>query len=69
MEAAPNPLFSGSDRARGPELEFVNIYCSNTESKTETLIGLTASQMPSPTHVTSVLNKYLLPRCWSKGLT
>lgn len=57
------PCFLGLTWHLAQSQSSVNIYCSNTESKTETLTGLTASQMPSPTHVASVLNKYLFPRC------
>lgn len=60
-EAVPTPLFLlGVTGHLAQSWSSINIYCSNAESKTDTLIGLTASQTPSPTHVTSVLNKYLL---------
>lgn len=62
-KAVPSLLFSGSDRAPGPGVELSKYFsCSNAKSKTETLIDLTASQVLSPTCVTSVSNKYLLPR-------
>lgn len=69
VSSLPLPHFLGLTQHMIQSWSSVNIYRSNAESKSETLISLTASPALSPTHVISVLNKYLLPRHQSKGFT
>lgn len=69
VSSPPLPHFPGLTQHMVQSWSSVNIYHSNAESKSETLISLTASPALSPTHVISVLNKYLLPRHRSKGFT